>query len=79
MKSLFVLFIVPVFLLTVSGSFAADARIKIDRDRVMLMPLGTDVDELSRVAKWLPDYCARYGLRHCPRRQIEWFGLVRGT
>ncbi len=52
---------------------------EIDRDRVMLMPLGTEVDELARVAQWLPDYCARYGLRFCPRRQIEWFGLVRGT
>jgi 7-carboxy-7-deazaguanine synthase len=52
---------------------------EIDRGRVMLMPLGTDVDELRSVAAWLPDYCARYGLHYCPRRQIEWFGLVRGT
>ena len=51
----------------------------IDRQRVMLMPMGTDVDELAAVAAWLPDYCARYGLHYCPRRQIEWFGLVRGT
>jgi 7-carboxy-7-deazaguanine synthase len=51
----------------------------IDRERVMLMPMGTDVDELAGVAAWLPDYCARYGLHYCPRRQIEWFGLVRGT
>jgi 7-carboxy-7-deazaguanine synthase len=52
---------------------------EIDRGRVMLMPLGTDIDELAKVATWLPDYCARYGLHYCPRRQIEWFGLVRGT
>lgn len=51
----------------------------IDRQRVMLMPMGTDVDELSQVSTWLSDFCARYGLRSCPRRQIEWFGLVRGT
>jgi 7-carboxy-7-deazaguanine synthase len=52
---------------------------EIDRGRVMLMPLGTDIDELAKVATWLPDYCTRYGLHYCPRRQIEWFGLVRGT
>jgi 7-carboxy-7-deazaguanine synthase len=51
----------------------------IDRERVMLMPMGTDVDELAGVAAWLPDYCAKYRLHYCPRRQIEWFGLVRGT
>jgi 7-carboxy-7-deazaguanine synthase len=51
----------------------------IDRKRVMLMPMGTDMDELTRVAAWLVDYCAQHGLHYCPRRQIEWFGLVRGT
>ncbi len=51
----------------------------IDRQRVMLMPMGTDVDELARVSQWLTAFCNRYGLRSCPRRQIEWFGLVRGT
>jgi len=52
---------------------------KIDRRRVMLMPLGTEADELSKVGKWLEPYCAEHGFRFCPRRQIEWFGLVRGT
>jgi len=52
---------------------------EIDRTRVMLMPLGTEVAELSRVAAWLVDYCAEHGLHYCPRRHIEWFGLARGT
>ena len=52
---------------------------RIDRSRVMLMPQGTDVASLGRVAEWLEPHCQRHGLRFCPRRQIEWFGLVRGT
>jgi hypothetical protein len=32
MKSLHIMFVLPVILLTVSGGFAADAKIKIDRD-----------------------------------------------
>ena len=52
---------------------------QVDRPRVMLMPLGTDVAALARVAAWLVDYCSEHGLQYCPRRQIEWFGLTRGT
>jgi 7-carboxy-7-deazaguanine synthase len=52
---------------------------QIDRGRVMLMPMGTGVDELARVAEWLVGCCSAHGLHYCPRRQIEWFGLVRGT
>jgi 7-carboxy-7-deazaguanine synthase len=52
---------------------------QIDRSRAMLMPLGTDVAALADVAAWLVDYCTEQGLQYCPRRQIEWFGLTRGT
>ena len=52
---------------------------KVDRSRVMLMPQGTDRDALAEKAKWLEPYCRKQGLRYCPRRQIEWFGLTRGT
>ncbi len=52
---------------------------EIDRSRAMLMPLGTTTGELSRVGAWLEDACRELGLRYCPRRQIEWFGLARGT
>jgi 7-carboxy-7-deazaguanine synthase len=52
---------------------------EIDRQRVMLMPQGTDAHGLARQAEWLRPYCDQAGFRFCPRRQIEWFGLVRGT
>jgi 7-carboxy-7-deazaguanine synthase len=52
---------------------------EIDRGRVMLMPQGTDAELLARQAEWLRPYCDETGFRFCPRRQIEWFGLVRGT
>jgi 7-carboxy-7-deazaguanine synthase len=52
---------------------------EIDRSRVMLMPQGTDPEELARRGEWLKPYCEAAGLRFCPRRQIEWFGLVRRT
>ena len=52
---------------------------EIDRSRVMLMPEGTDVRTLAERAQWLEPYCAAHGLCYCPRRQIEWFGLVRGA
>jgi 7-carboxy-7-deazaguanine synthase len=52
---------------------------EIDPSRVMLMPQGTDMATLTEKAEWLEPYCAKRGLRFCPRRQIEWFGLTRGT
>ena len=52
---------------------------EIDRSCVMLMPEGTDLRALSERAEWLVPCCAAAGLRYCPRRQIEWFGPVRGT
>jgi 7-carboxy-7-deazaguanine synthase len=52
---------------------------EIDRDRVLLMPQGTDAESLDERAVWLEPYCAARGLRYCPRRHIEWFGFVRGT
>ena len=56
-----------------------DAFPQIDRDRVMLMPQGTVPTALAEKAAWLEPYCVEHGLRFCPRRQIEWFGLTRGT
>jgi len=52
---------------------------QIDRTRVLLMPQGIDRGELADKAQWLEPYCVEQGLRYCPRRQIEWFGLTRGT
>lgn len=49
------------------------------RDRVLLMPQGTDVDELEDKAAWLEPYCRQHGFTYCPRKQIEWYGNTRGT
>jgi 7-carboxy-7-deazaguanine synthase len=52
---------------------------QIDRDRVLLMPQGTEAALLARTAEWLEPYCQRRGLHFCPRKHIEWFGARRGT
>ena len=52
---------------------------KINRSRVLLMPQGTTAAELAERAKWLAPHCASEGFVYCPRKQIEWFGLTRGT
>ena len=51
----------------------------IARERVLLMPQGTDQIELDSRAAWLAPYCADAGLRFCPRKHIEWYGVARGT
>lgn len=52
---------------------------EIDRCRVMLMPQGTDQMTLAATGGWLEPYCQQQGLGFCPRKQIEWYGLARGT
>ncbi len=52
---------------------------ELDRTRVLLMPQGTQVEELQAKEAWLNPYCKEHGLRCCPRMQIEWYGLTRGT
>jgi 7-carboxy-7-deazaguanine synthase len=52
---------------------------EIEQGRVMLMPQGADADGLAAKTAWLEPYCTKRGFHFCPRRQIEWFGAVRGT
>ncbi len=52
---------------------------EIDRNRVLLMPMGTKSSDLAAKSKWLEPYCVDHALTFCPRRQIEWFGCCRGT
>jgi 7-carboxy-7-deazaguanine synthase len=52
---------------------------QISRDRVLLMPQGFDQEQLEARAAWLRPYCEANGFVFCPRKQIEWFGPVRGT
>jgi 7-carboxy-7-deazaguanine synthase len=52
---------------------------EIDSQRVLLMPQGTTQEELAPCASWLEPLCQEHDWTFCPRRQIEWFGPVRGT
>jgi 7-carboxy-7-deazaguanine synthase len=49
------------------------------RDRVLLMPQGTDAAHLTSIAEWLAPYCREHGFVFCPRKHIEWYGAKRGT
>lgn len=51
----------------------------VDRERVLLMPQGVTPEELERRGAWLRPFCLREGFVFCPRKQIEWYGSVRGT
>ncbi|WP_425397701.1 7-carboxy-7-deazaguanine synthase QueE [Aeoliella sp.] len=51
----------------------------VEGDRVLLMPQGTEQPELDRRETWLRPYCQEQGYVFCPRKQIEWYGGVRGT
>jgi 7-carboxy-7-deazaguanine synthase len=52
---------------------------EVSADRVLLMPQGRSGEELAAHRTWLPSLCEERGWTYCPRRQIEWFGPVRGT
>ncbi len=52
---------------------------EVPRNHVWLMPQGTDIERLEQTAEWLRPFCRENGYHYCPRKQIEWFGLVRGT
>ena len=51
----------------------------VDRQRVLLMPQGAEQNELAAKGVWLEALCTDLGVRFCPRRHIEWYGMVRGT
>ncbi len=52
---------------------------QIATEQVWLMPQGTEPRHLALNAQWLEPYCNEHDLKYCPRRQIEWYGVVRGT
>ena len=52
---------------------------EIRRERVLLMPQGTDAADLAEREKWLAPFCESHGYAFCPRRHIEWYGFTRGT
>lgn len=48
-------------------------------DRVMLMPQGQSVKDLEQRNSWVAEACKTRGWTFCPRKQLEWFGPIRGT
>jgi 7-carboxy-7-deazaguanine synthase len=56
-----------------------DGAPEVARGRVLLMPQGTDLEQLSIRSSWLRPFCEEAGVIYCPRKHIEWFGPVRGT
>lgn len=53
---------------------------EISRDRVLIMPQGTEPVSLALTGAWLQPYCLQHGFHYCPRMQVEWFGgVTRGT
>lgn len=51
---------------------------EIDRSRVMLMPQGTDPDDLAEKTAWIEPACRQRGFEFCPRWQVAWFNAARG-
>jgi len=52
---------------------------EVPQSRVLCMPQGTTKAELRDTSEWLEPFCKTHGWTFCPRRQIEWYGPVRGT
>jgi 7-carboxy-7-deazaguanine synthase len=50
-----------------------------DRERVILMPEGTDRDVLRARSLWLAEICKDEGFRFSPRLQVELYGNQRGV
>ena len=50
-----------------------------DRHRVMMMPRGTNKEELQLQMSWLASWCRSHDFRVCDRQHIYWFGNRRGT
>lgn len=49
------------------------------RDRVLLMPEGTDAEALREKGPVLAEICLEHGFRFAPRLHIDLFGNTRGT
>lgn len=52
---------------------------EVTNDRVLFMPQGVDMKTLDATGVWLEPYCNEHRFHFCPRKQIEWFGMTRGT
>jgi 7-carboxy-7-deazaguanine synthase len=55
------------------------AELHADKDRILLMPEGTDSLALREKGRWLAEVCKDGGYRFCPRLHIDVYGNQRGT
>ncbi len=55
------------------------SKFAIPRERVLLMPEGTDAAALLARSRWLVEICMQKGFRFTPRLHILLFGNKRGT
>jgi len=54
-------------------------QLRVDADRVWIMPQGTTAEQLDGALGWLQPWCRQQGYRYCDRMQIRWYGNRRGT
>ena len=54
-------------------------NLQADRDRVVLMPEGTDREMLRRRGRWIAEICKDEGFRFSPRLHVELWGNERGV
>ena len=49
-----------------------------DRERVLLMPEGTDAGAIYERSQWIAEACKQFGFRYSPRLHIDIWGNERG-
>jgi 7-carboxy-7-deazaguanine synthase len=55
------------------------AALGADRERIVLMPEGTDAERLRERALWLAEICKQEGFRFSPRLHVDLYGNRRGV
>ena len=53
-------------------------RLGAERERVLLMPEGTDAETIAERGRWIVEICKREGFRYSPRLQVDLWGAARG-
>jgi 7-carboxy-7-deazaguanine synthase len=51
----------------------------IPAETVLLMPLGTRIDEIAARGRWIAELCKARGWRYTPRLHVDLYGNTRGT
>jgi len=54
-------------------------RFDIPKEKVYLMPEGTDIEKLRERVKWLVDVCKQCKFNFSPRLQVDIWGNQRGV